>query len=333
MQRFFSVLAILWLYLNPVSAQVLDVGDTIPATPFSFVQPGRVTILDFMATTCSGCVEALGRMDTLQQQFGGRLHVIPVTFEDSARVNSFLAHNHIGKRIRLPFIIGDTVLTGYFPHAEISHVIWIGADRVVKAITYSQYVKYDNLLDILSNKPVHWPVKRDGFMEGVDTIKLFSAFMHFQPAQNVTASLTIDSAKGLVFVRFSNLRVLDLAKQVFGCLDLPASHVLFRVKDLSRYVYDKSKDYQDQFDLANRYCYTAVLPLSNWREKVLADLGFFLHVKASYKLQMTRVDLLAADANTLYDLNNRYTGRPVLYDKAGKGVAVKKIPMLTIQDF
>ncbi|HWB27608.1 MAG TPA: hypothetical protein VG738_19160 [Chitinophagaceae bacterium] len=145
MKRFFCVMAILWLLLNHSFAQVLDIGDTVPPAPFSFLSPGKLVILDFMATSCSGCIEALDRMDSLQRVFGDRLQVIPVTYEDSARVAYFKAHNAIGKRISLPFIIGDTLLCRYFPHSSISHVIWIGTDRVVKAITISQYVKYDNI--------------------------------------------------------------------------------------------------------------------------------------------------------------------------------------------
>ncbi|HWB27607.1 MAG TPA: hypothetical protein VG738_19155 [Chitinophagaceae bacterium] len=184
---------------------------------------------------------------------------------------------------------------------------------------------------------MHWPVKRDGSDIGADTTVYFSSLSHFRPSLPVTATVRVDSAGGLVSVALVNLRVVDMLRQVFNCTSLPPSHVLLKVPDSSLFVYDASRDYMDQFDAKARYCYRAVLPLAGWQNKVLADLGFYLHIKASYSYTNTKVLLTNASGDRLYDLNKNYTGRPVLLDKNFPDTllhpALRKTWMLTIQDY
>src|SRR6185437_11984299 len=47
---------------------------------------GKLLILDFWATWCSGCIRAMPKMEALEQQFNGRLQVLGVDDETEGRV-------------------------------------------------------------------------------------------------------------------------------------------------------------------------------------------------------------------------------------------------------
>ena len=120
----------------------------------------QLLILDFWATTCSGCVRALPHHVVLQKEFGAKIKILPVTYEDEDLAKSFLKKNKLTKNLNIPSVVEDKVLSRWFKHQTIPHEVWIYKGKVI-AITDIDYVDQKNIQDVLDEKKTDWPVKDD----------------------------------------------------------------------------------------------------------------------------------------------------------------------------
>lgn len=123
----------------------------------------QLLIIDFWATSCSGCVEALPKMDALQKQFGLKIKILPVTYEKEANVLAFWKNNKNTKNLSLPSVIEDKIFSSYFKHRTIPHEVWIYKNKVV-GITSSDFVDVENIQMLLDGKQVNWPIKNDFYV-------------------------------------------------------------------------------------------------------------------------------------------------------------------------
>src|SRR5579875_3652449 len=94
---------------QPYPAPPYTIGDAVPdvtipniigysdATIRLAQLRGKLVILDFMATNCVSCLEALPSMDSLQQQFGARLQILFVTTEGKEKVRRFFQNNKMAR--------------------------------------------------------------------------------------------------------------------------------------------------------------------------------------------------------------------------------------------
>lgn len=150
----------------------LQIGDTLPNITFNNIINYKSTsaklsdfnnkpiIIDFFATWCSGCIEALPHLDSLQRRFGDRIQILVVSREPIAKINAFLGQYQIGRDLILTFIAQDTILPKYFPHRLIPHEVIINSN-VVKAITYPEFIEQDHLRSLLSTGEIDLPLKQD----------------------------------------------------------------------------------------------------------------------------------------------------------------------------
>lgn len=156
----------------------LSIGDTVPDVAFTkiFQYPAgqsrlsafndRLLILDFWSTWCSACIRSFPKMDSLQQQFGPRLQVLLVNARSTGDKEKDAAA--LFERIklpseqkhRLPYLVGDTVLSRFFPHKMIPHCVWI-QNGVVKAITTPAEVTSANITALLNGEQVKLKLKKD----------------------------------------------------------------------------------------------------------------------------------------------------------------------------
>src|SRR5690606_26887219 len=126
----------------------------------------RVLLLDFFDTYCSACIASLPKLQKLQNEMGNRVKIVLVSWQDSGTLNKFWKNNHVTRSggISMPIVYSDTVLRRYFPHQAIPHVVWI-KDRLVKAITHSDFVNHDNLSELLHKGEIELPLKQDFVVE------------------------------------------------------------------------------------------------------------------------------------------------------------------------
>ncbi|MGE8377262.1 MAG: TlpA family protein disulfide reductase [Sphingobacterium sp.] len=186
--------------------RALAIGDTIPENLWSLKMPvfndskGRSTIslsdyqnhkliiLDFWATWCTNCLESFPKLDKLKATFKNDFDVLLVnckrTHDDQTRIDKVLQKykDSYQLNVQFPYLVGDTIFNAVFPHRGIPHVVWIGNDRVVKAITYTTELQEANVRQILENNKASFYIK-DDFKYKVedsvttDTLKLFSSFL------------------------------------------------------------------------------------------------------------------------------------------------------------
>ncbi|MGE8380625.1 MAG: TlpA family protein disulfide reductase, partial [Sphingobacterium sp.] len=122
----------------------------------------KVVILDFFDTFCSNCIEAMPKLQKLQNELGDKLQIIVVTWQDSATITKFFRTNKYLKEnnIKLPIIVSDTILKKLFIHQGLPHVAWLFKNRVA-AITFSEFSKAEHVERLYQDGKIQLPLKND----------------------------------------------------------------------------------------------------------------------------------------------------------------------------
>ncbi|QEC43681.1 TlpA family protein disulfide reductase [Pseudobacter ginsenosidimutans] len=284
------------------NVQTYTVGDKVPVLEFRNLVnypkahtksddpdlKGKIIILDFWERGCSACVRAFPKLEKLQEKYKDRLQVITVTSQSPEEdVLGYLKKLSITKDVKLPIVIRDEMLHKQFPYEFISHVVWIGADRTVKAITGTEHFTEENVLEMLNKETVDWPVKIDiiGFdpnkpffdfaNENVKSpsLKLFSAFTGPVPGVEPLARIANDSVSQVKVINAFNTPLLDLCKasikgEITGDWDM--KEVKFEGADLARYDYRNTNgnNWVAKGVSTNIFTYTATVPLSYNEEQI-----------------------------------------------------------------
>ena len=160
-----ALLVLLSLHL-PAQQKALKIGDAIPdklwSAPLAVVNAPQKTIdltkekdklilLDFWATWCSACLINFPRMEALQQEFGERIKMIPVTGQDRALIEKFLTTKNGQRFSHLTSVVGDKMFTNYFPHKGIPFVVWIKDGKVIST-TDAEQVTAENITKVLGGE-------------------------------------------------------------------------------------------------------------------------------------------------------------------------------------
>ncbi len=276
----------------------LSVGDKVPSTQIDkiinyknisadiFDYKGKLVLIDFFATTCGSCVEALPKIDSLQRLFGDKMQVFTVTnYEKEDAVWTNLKRNKYLKNLKLPVVVGGQNLKKLFPYQIISHVAWIGSDGIVKAITGTDYVTASNIQKVLNGENIDWPVKQDVFefdyskplfvkRDKVNITKGIYASVFTGCIEGVDGKdwLLTDSAAGTITRNHFNstlLKFIDYSLNGQGTGDIDVNrpkHLIFRVNDPGRYV-PKDK-YSTEWTKQNTYTYSYTLPFNLSGEEI-----------------------------------------------------------------
>jgi thiol-disulfide isomerase/thioredoxin len=138
------------------SIHPLKIGDTIPAFVFkglknttdkdqtaaALAKPGLL-IINFWATWCVPCVNAMPYLDSLQSRLTGQYRMLCITGESNGDLDRYLNKNkNIGHLI---FLAVDSVYNNYFPHHSLPHCVWIDRNGVIRAITDDDEVTEKNI--------------------------------------------------------------------------------------------------------------------------------------------------------------------------------------------
>ena len=98
----------------------------------------KLVILDFWATSCSGCIQAFPKLELLQKEFTGQVQFVKITSEKKAKVVAFLDKMYKDHPSLIPVITDDTVYRKKYPHIYIPHYVWLDEKREVIAVTSSE---------------------------------------------------------------------------------------------------------------------------------------------------------------------------------------------------
>ena len=124
---------------------------------------GKLLVLDFWGIWCTACINIFPHNNELQRQYGGKLQVLNVAFEPEAKIKPFITNleKRRGAEYRITSITGDTLLQQLFPHRTVPHLVWIGPDGVVKAITSATRFTKENIDKILGGETASFQQKKD----------------------------------------------------------------------------------------------------------------------------------------------------------------------------
>ncbi len=318
--------SVLSLFSQP-AIHPLSVGESIPdlllshlvhyKTPTARLSDfhNEVLILDLMATNCKSCLVHLSHMDTLQQRYQNRLRILPVTYESSPKVRSFLQNMPIGKTISFPFVTEDTLLSQYFPHQFISHLVWIYKGRVV-AITQPEYVQAKHIETVLQGKSLFLPVKQDiGHYTAANSLwvpnpetllpanqavlRYFSTVTPYLEGFAYGESHFLDTAKRITRTAYINYSIPQLYAAALGKGSrFPAAYVQLEVRDSSRFFFD-GKGYKSDWYDRSSYCYQSATPADMLdtliRAKMQSDLDFYLRLQGRMEKRWVACLILLPD--------------------------------------
>ncbi len=178
MKRFFGFLALLCLFLRAaaqenIKEKGLRVGDLVPDVVLEKVLnneggtlklsdfKGKLLIIDFWATSCGACIQAMPRLDSLVDAFNGKLVILPVTAEQGARIAAFQHANAFLKRKRFRTVVDDKVLHALFPHRMLPHEAWIDSSGKVLGFTEASDVTGFTVEQALARKGLTSRMKED----------------------------------------------------------------------------------------------------------------------------------------------------------------------------
>ena len=166
------------LFINCAFSQV-KTGDVVSDIKFELLNApvknttlsklkGKIVLIEFWATWCSPCVEAMSHLLQLQAKYPVELQIITVTDEKEARIRQFLA----SRPSSLWFAIDtEALITGVFPHRVIPHTVVISPEGKLIANTTPELVSASVIDSLLQQKEVHLAEKKESLLTSPDIIK------------------------------------------------------------------------------------------------------------------------------------------------------------------
>lgn len=156
---FYSLLAAQSFY-----PQQKTIGDTLPliqlaapinavSAPFILNGKGKLTILDFWNTRCSGTYSHFTKIKSLVNKFGPRLQIILVNKEDAQTTKEFFLKNR-ELLPPVPVIAADSLLSALFPFHSARQV-WIDSNAIVRFITHSWNLTAANIQRMLNGEQLN----------------------------------------------------------------------------------------------------------------------------------------------------------------------------------
>ncbi|WP_184549780.1 TlpA family protein disulfide reductase [Mucilaginibacter sp. FT3.2] len=256
MKRFLSFLAMLCFFLSAtaqenIKEKGLKVGDTVPDVVLENVLnnngqrlklsdfKGKLLIIDFWATSCGGCIQAMPRLDSLVDAFGGKLVVLPVTAENGARIAAFQHANTFLKGQRFRTVVDDKVLHTLFPHRMLPHEAWIDSAGKVLGFTEASDVTGFTVAQALAGKGLASRMKED-VMDydrnkallvnnngGSDTAYQYrSVITGMLQGLPSNMGFSYDTIRKMTIVRATNVSAKKLYALAYqGLSGIPANHV------------------------------------------------------------------------------------------------------------
>lgn len=167
-----------FLSIFPTKAQetrTLQIGDTVPDLVLHNVInykdsvirlsdfKDKLVILDFWATWCTSCIVTFPHNKEMAAHYRDKIQILNVGFEPKEKITKFLSglESRRGDSYRITTTTDDSLLSKLFPHKLIPHLVWIGKNGVVLAITDASQLTRDNIDAALRQKDLHTKRKKD----------------------------------------------------------------------------------------------------------------------------------------------------------------------------
>ncbi|WP_312194239.1 peroxiredoxin family protein [Sphingobacterium multivorum] len=116
----------------------------------------KLIILDFWATWCGACIGSIQKYIKTDAYTDADIAFLGVTYQDDEEVTKFNGRF----KLNFPTIIGDTVLSAYFPYRIIPHVVVIQQGKVL-TIAQSEILLPENVQKLKGGKYEEYLAKSD----------------------------------------------------------------------------------------------------------------------------------------------------------------------------
>ncbi|WP_418360504.1 TlpA family protein disulfide reductase [Sphingobacterium detergens] len=302
MKRFISLVILYFPLLLLGQTKGLKLGETMtfpamspvirnasPTLVWDSVKSDLI-VLDFLMTSCSSCIEALPKNQKLQQLFGDRIKIVPVTFERKEQVERFWNKNDYTKSNTLPVVVEDRDLKNLFPHQGVSHLVWIKNNKVL-AITAGDMLTEKNILQALSSDDLkEWPIKDDFFVSDTTGKIMGDGFYsRFDGYVNgAKLQYALDTVGEQVRFRAVNVTPIPLFLYLYASIrELPLmkkERIKLAVTDSTRFI-EPTDESQSIWMKNNAFTYESIWPISMGKEElinaIIADLANRLRLNVS----------------------------------------------------
>lgn len=111
----------------------------------------KLILIDFWNTWCSACLMNLPKITALQQKFGDRIRILPVSNQDKPAMDKFFVSQNGKKYNTLTSVYSDLYFHQLFPHAGVPFIIWI-KDGKLLSITDATQLTEETINEILDGK-------------------------------------------------------------------------------------------------------------------------------------------------------------------------------------
>ena len=131
----------------------LTIGEALPesiwSTPLQIVNHPQKTmtlnkdkdkliLLDFWNTWCSSCLANFPKMEELQEQFGDKIKIIPVSNQDRPTLEKFFASKNGQRYKQVVSVAGDKIFHQLFPHRGVPYIAWIKDGKLLNTTDGAQ---------------------------------------------------------------------------------------------------------------------------------------------------------------------------------------------------
>lgn len=320
--------------LNPEPpGRRLQIGDTVPAFTLQVLRnpagaawrrddlAGRLLILDFWNTHCLSCIEAIPRLERLQQQFGDSIRVVMVTRDAPDEVARLVQRIGLLRQSTLPLVAGDTLLSAWFPFTTFPSHVWISPRGVVLAITEADNTHEASIRRYFRTGEASLSLKQEdpafeygasllqeGHGRQLKYLRLYSYFMKGVEGVNGQGDLGFekDPRSGRVRRIYITGMPIQFLIQIAYAQNDPARDFLFDPKrnvlevsdpDRFRYPADRSRlaAWRDRNIYSYEACNRDTCPVDLFR-RMRQDLLDYFGLQASIRLRQTVCLLLCPDS-------------------------------------
>lgn len=340
------------LILCPIlsKAQSISIGDKVPDIAFTQMLnstaqtsklsqfKGKLVILDFWATWCSACIQKFPMLDYMQQKYPAKLQVIlvnPARTKDSKEklekfFNRFKTSQN--KRLILPTIYNDSLVSSWFPNSALPLYIWIAPNQTCLAITGPDELTAKNIEAVISgNYPAFTGLDANNsfdytkplFVQGNagngEGIKFRSTLSNYIPGMRAATPTTLNNNNQVIQFKMINLPLLHMLTSAWQYVGAQ-NRILLSVSDSIRSALFPATDSAIK---ANSYCYEIICPPVKPKDipaYLRHDLQRWFSLAGKYEKRPAACYLLTIDTamlgryrtksgktgNHLYDAENRY---------------------------
>ncbi|HNP25058.1 MAG TPA: TlpA disulfide reductase family protein [Panacibacter sp.] len=271
----------------------------------------KPVIIEFWHQYCSVCRGEIPKLNQLYNAYKDSVQFLMVTFQSEADTRFFMQQQAaIGKPILLPVAVEDTLLRKTFGHEGDPHVVWIGEDGTVQAITSHLALSDKHIAQWLRDKDIHLATKSNSRHINTDDPLLIRGDEDQSADKKYYARLTgyIDSVSSISFhatetenglkVLITNATIDQIFKEFYTRYDTASlqfldvdwlnKHIDFRYKDSSRTgnwntAYESGYDAMNYFEQHHLYSFEIFAPVKSMQELAgyaLQELQQQLQIKA-----------------------------------------------------